>query len=673
MSTKTKPDNILPILMFVATASTAGWLLGQDSPIPAYEDHSFPSKVFGADRNYRIILPPDYHESNKSYPVIYYFHGHSDRYTVERYDEGKETIPQMVDFVSSNEVIVVTVDGFVEEHYEGFYGGTPWDVREEGGQYDFGVYFLEMVRHIDETCRTKIGRRYRATSGLSMGGFMSLYLSSRYPDRIGSASSFNPGPEFYVGERGRRSLWRPKDHTATHRNTQIRLIRASGDYISQYHEETRDAYARDHAVDFEFRQDEYHRHWATSIAETFAFHMRAFEDERLAASPDSWSYTTAQRSSMAWGYTIESAVEEPCLIYLEDVTPAAFLLRTRQWAPDGPPCEPASITVTTVPRYQADASYAVQQLSVDDRQVERSMLQPDSEGRLRIVLSTTDVVVSVPDAVDDAVPPRLLPFTRVDRPRLRPNVATAFPLQIYNPGNKPIRNLKAVLSTEYPTVVVESGDASLDLPAGEVATASFTLQAYAGDGYFAPARLDLTLTSSGAAEQSIPLDVDIIPERIPVPKAVEILDGRTITLPTFRQKGNQGGGSSIDRTITEGHGNGNGVLDPGERVTIWVQLAQGLDPFDKNNWYRAKIYSESDLIHEADDIQEQKGLEWTSARGRTNVIELSADAPAGFRIPLLLDVESWSYHYTPDVRYGSEPLYQAYQFHRRQLFELTIQ
>ena len=32
----------------------------------------------------------------RRYPVIYYFHGHSDRYTVEKYDNGTDTIPKMV-------------------------------------------------------------------------------------------------------------------------------------------------------------------------------------------------------------------------------------------------------------------------------------------------------------------------------------------------------------------------------------------------------------------------------------------------------------------------------------------------------------------------------------------------------------------------------------------------
>ena len=74
-----------------------------------------------------------------------------------------------------------------------------------------------------------------------------------------------------------------------------------GDYISQYHEETRDAYARDSAVDFEYRRDEYHRHWATSIEETFDFHMRAFARFSLDNVPVVFSHSNPYRSFDAWG------------------------------------------------------------------------------------------------------------------------------------------------------------------------------------------------------------------------------------------------------------------------------------------------------------------------------------------------------------------------------------
>ncbi|MCW5978859.1 MAG: hypothetical protein KIT09_12315 [Bryobacteraceae bacterium] len=66
-------------------------------------------------------------------------------------------------------------------------------------------------------------------------------------------------------------------------------------------------------------------------------------------------------------------------------------------------------------------------------------------------------------------------------------------------------------------------------------------------------------------------------------------------------------------------------------------------------------------------------LEWTSAQERTNLIRLAPDAPAGAKLPLLLDNESWSYHWTPDVRYGPELLYQAFQLHSRHLHQLTLE
>jgi hypothetical protein len=39
---------------------------------------------------------------------------------------------------------------------------------------------------------------------------------------------------------------------------------------------------------------------------------------------------------------------------------------------------------------------------------------------------------------------------------------------------------------------------------------------------------------------------------------------------------------------------------------------------------------------------------------------------------LLLDNESWSFRYTPDVRYGAEPLYQAFQLHTRHLHQYEL-
>ncbi|HLK19865.1 MAG TPA: alpha/beta hydrolase-fold protein [Bryobacteraceae bacterium] len=637
-------------------------------------DRTHDSKVFGEARHYRIILPPAYETTGKRYPVIYYFHGHSDRYTVERYDNGTDTIPKMVDWVSKHDAIVVCVDGYVPANYTGFYGGSPWDLLENGGDHDFGPYFLELIHHVDSTYRTLTDRRHRATSGLSMGGFMSLYLSARYPDWVGSASAFNPGPEFYVGEKDRRVLWSPKEHLASHEHTMVRLIRASGDFISQYHEETRAAYQRSD-VDFEFRQDEYHRHWATSIAETLDFHARAFANASLDNVPESWSYSSAYRTFDVWGYQANLTAGGSGVVYLEGAHQGGLRVSTRRWAPDGPPVENAVIQVTTAPLYKPGQTYKLFDYKFSTRSSESRNVTADASGRISFTADGGGHQISFAGPGTGSDAPVLLPVTTSDRLRAEPGKEIHVPLKIYNPRAEPLMDVSVALSSEYPTVELHTSPITIPkIEPGGVAdiTSKFAVKFTAGAGDFAPALLTLKLTYDGWHEASQNIDVLVAPDHSPAPLAFQILDGRTANFEVFRQKGNQGGGASISRTVTEGRGNGNGTLDPGEEVTIWVQLNQGLDPFDKKNWYRTKIYSDSPWITEVNRMEEQKQLEWTSAKERTSVIRLSPNTPPGTEIPLLLDNESWSFTFTPDVRYGKERLYQAFQLHQHHLHRLTI-
>jgi predicted alpha/beta superfamily hydrolase len=636
-----------------------------------FYDRVHDSKVFGEQRKYRIFLPAAYESQSKQYPVIYYFHGHSDRYTLEKYDNGQDTVPKIAAFVANHEVIVVAADGYVARDYTGFYGGTPYDVRREGGDFDYGKYFLELASHIDSTYRTLSSRRYRATSGLSMGGFMSLYLSARYPDRIGSASSFNPGPEFYVGEKDARSLWRPKDHVLNQEHSMIRLIRASGDYISQYHEETRIAYAITPAVDFEYRQDEYHRHWATSIAETLEFHMRAFANPALDTAPLEWNYTTAHRDTEVWNYRVKANSAGPSLLSLRHVSQGGLGIYTRRWAADGPAASCTAIDVTTAPLYRAGANYQIADYNIAIGETKRRESMADSEGRLHFQVDCKGHEIGFAGPGTGSQPLVLLPVTAKDILRVMPGQPVALPVRVFNPRNSPLENVRAELTSYYPTVSIVRGKSKpIRIGAGESADLSSSLAANftAGDGDFARARLELKLSADGMKETTQNIDVLVAPDHMPAAAEVAVLDGRTHTFPVFRQKGNQGGGATVQRTVTEGRGNGNGQLEKGEQATIWVKLNQGLDPFDKNNWCRAKVYADTPSLTEVADIQENKQLEWTSAQSRTSVVELSSNVPSGSEIPVILDCESWSFHFTPDQRYGKELLYQAFQLHKHHLF-----
>lgn len=657
-------------LILALLLSIAGMAIAQTRP---FEDHTHPSKVFGENRNYRIFLPPNYGDSTMRYPVIYYFHGHSDRYTLERYDDGKDTVPKIARFVAGHDVIVVSVDGYVARDYTGFYGGSPWDVRVDGGDFDFGEYFLELVAHIDSTYRTLTDRRHRGTSGLSMGGFMSLWLSARYPDLIGSASAFNPGPEFYVGDKGARMLWRPKDHVANHEHSMVRLIHASGDFISQYHEETRGAYAPS-KVDFEYRRDEYHRHWATSIGETFEFHMRAFANSTLDNVPESFTYANNYHHFRAWGYEVKASGPGNGMVYLEDVTQCGMRVRTRQWDPDGPAAT-REIEIHTAPLYTAHKVYTLLDYSLSDGKTTRREVTASAEGRLTFTVDGSGHQIGFVGLGCSAEPPLLLPVTSKDFLRVTPGRRTNLPIKLYNPRGVAQTGITVSLSSEYPTVDASKAEVKLDeIPAGAMVdlTNRFSALFTANRDGYARARLTLKVGFDDWHNAYFPFDVMVEPDGIEAPLAYEVLDGRTITLPVFLPKGNQGGGSIIQKTVTEGTGNGNGILEKGETATIWVKVAQGIDPFDKDTWHRAKVRSNSPLFVEAADIQNEKQREWTGAQERTSLIKWSAEAAKGGAANLILDTESVSFFFTPDVRYGSEKLYQAIQLHRHQLNALEL-
>ena len=132
-------------------------------------------KVFGAKRNYRILLPPSYESSGKRYPVILLLarsrpvHGRAIRQWNRHNSEDGELVAAHG---------VVAMDGYAPERTQAS-TVSPWDILQDGSAYDFGVAFQELMQHI-RAFRTLTDRRHRAISGLQHSRFMSRYLSARY-------------------------------------------------------------------------------------------------------------------------------------------------------------------------------------------------------------------------------------------------------------------------------------------------------------------------------------------------------------------------------------------------------------------------------------------------------------------------------------------------------------
>ena len=639
-----------------------------------FYDRTHYSPSFGQWRHYRILLPRDYRTSGKYYPVIYYFHGHSGRFMGEQYGNGQVFLPEFIDYVKTHDVILVRWDGYAEEDYNGVYGGSPYQIAHPGGTMDWGAYFEELVAHVDSSYRTLADRQHRATCGLSMGGFMSLYISGRYPHLVGSASAYNPAHEMWVGPPGKKVRYMHKNHVLNHGHSKIRLIHASGDYIGQYHQELRDILARTPEVDFQYRRDEFNRHYVTGVKETFDFHLEAFEDVGLTAYPRSFDYDNAGESFSFWGYDLRVENKQAGFVSLRDVSRGYFRMFTRAYQPDGPPVPEQTIRLTTPPLYGNRRKYQVTDYSHKHKSVKRYFLTSSGEGRLTFTLDGEGHEVSIGNGKESRAPV-LLPLDTRETPIVPPDEDIHLPLKLYNCLDITARDIEVSLASDYPTVAIQGGPLVIDsIAPGEVVDISrhFTLHFTSSDGFFQHCRLMMNIRYRGWYSHSERIDVRILPTPLPHPERVEIFDGRKEPLKIFRQAGNQGGGSILDRVVEEGTGNGDGTADPGEELTLWIQVPQGLDPFDKYTWHRTRVYTGDPYVTITADLGEPKGREWTSVQNHTSRFRISPQCPRGHEMRLVLESESYSFHWLPDTRFGKELLYQARQLHRNQLHGFTL-
>ncbi|MFC1614147.1 alpha/beta hydrolase-fold protein [Gemmatimonadota bacterium] len=637
-----------------------------------FHDHRHYSEVFGQWRDYRILLPPDYEASTKRYPVIYYFHGHSGRYKGEQYGNGQVFLPEKLEFVGSKDLIIVKWDGYVAEDYWGYYGGAPYDIQNKGWDYDFGAYFLELVDHIDSNYRTIADRQHRATSGLSMGGFMSLYLSGRYSDIVGSVSAFDPAHENHAGPEGMKVLRKHANHVLNHGHSKVRLVKSSGDYLGQHHSLLRDVYARTPEVYFQFRQDEWHRHWVTGISETFSFHMDAFEDEKLAEYPEKWDYDNSYGKFSIWSYDVVVEDKKAGFTCLRNVGDGYLRIYTRQYAPDGPPVEGQTLHLTTAPRYEGGAVYRVMDYAHADGSVRYYNVESTAEGRLEFALDSRGHDISILTGFERKVPV-LLPLPEGDYPVVKTGTPERLPMKLLNTNLASLENVTVTLTSEYPTVKISGSPVMLEsVKAGGVVDLSelFMQEFISADRTFHHCRLVLTVEYEGQVDTT-DVDVRIAPTPLEEPVEVLVLDGRTHTFRIFRQF-SKGGGEIIERTVTEGEGNGNGVAEPGEEFTVWIRTVQGMDPYDKNTWHRTKVFCDDQLIVNSKDYAEQKGIEWTSVRDHTSEVRISEKCPPGHEFHLVLRNESYSYYWTPNTRFGPRLLRQPIQYHRTHVTGHTL-
>jgi poly(3-hydroxybutyrate) depolymerase len=533
---------------------------GSDSVLIVDSKHY--SNVFGEIRNYRVFLPPGYDENtSKRYPVIYFYHGWSQRYfgsgpdSYNHFESGDDNKgDNIAAFVSKNDVIVVKPDGYNRSPGEEYYL-RPYNIGPVETYRQFPLYFPELVRHIDETYKTIPDRNHRAISGLSMGGFMSYWIGGKYPDLICAIGNFCGSAEFVNGPKDFPVEYRHIDMFKNYNGVKVRLNYGNEDFIRYYHRDLNKVWLQ---VMDNYEYEVYEAaHSTCGMGEMFGFLTSAFANP--SEKPDSWNHIDVYPEFTLWNYNVISDRDMPGFTILENVNQRGFRCTVRQHLPDGEILPFVNITVKTPPLYEKNSDYLINDIDFKTHRVINYSLKSDDYGSLKISFNGSAHEIGI-NRGNDKTNICIASYTIENMKYAKHTEDVKITISLLNKGIQKGEGLRASLTAFRKSAVVtrsESDFGTVNMNETVKSNSEFVFHTVTDTTVIE--RFKLTIKDRNNNKWSEYLEIPVFKKNLPEIKDFQIADGRKVIFA------NQGNG--ID-TVALGTGNGDGVANPGESIVV---------------------------------------------------------------------------------------------------------
>ena len=531
------------------------------------------SIVLGETRNYRIFLPPAYAtHQEKRFPVIYFFHGWSQRYfgassAYADYDYGDENGgDNIASFVSKNDVIVVKVDGYNRSPDEKYYV-RPWNVTPVETYRQFPLYFPELVEHIDTHYRTIADREHRGISGLSMGGFMTFWIGGKYPHLLSAAGNFCGSPEFTVGPKDFPVEYRHLDMYGNYGGMNLRLNFGDKDFIRGYHEDMNRLWPQ--IIDnYEYKIYDA-AHSTCGMGEMFTFILRTFANPP--ARPKSWDHIDVYPEFSVWDYTVTTDRTAPGFTILENVNAQGFRVSVREFVPDGTLLSFVNVSVRTPAIYEKNELYTINDVDTKTLKGTQRTIRSDQQGRLMINVNGSTHEIGISRSGNEPN----ISLLGVDLHQARwasHGTEVMLTAKVLNKGTGAAKNVRATLSATRPAARITKANVSFgDIGVNEIKSGNSTIAFRVTADSIEIQKFQLTLRDDSKNEWVHFFEIPLKKE-LPELKEFAIADGKVFTVAKA--------GTGSD-TLRLGKGNGDGVANPGESIVILVK--------DQDKWWRTDL------------------------------------------------------------------------------------
>ena len=148
------------------------------------------------NRKVSVYLPPEYENSTKRFPVVYYLHGFMDTDSIS--NNMKMILDRAINQQKIRPFILV-----IASHHTLYEGSFYTNSALTGNWADFTA--KELVEHVDKNFRTLATRDSRGIGGHSMGGYGAIKMGMLFPEVFCSVYALSPGLLAFVKEFGPNS------------------------------------------------------------------------------------------------------------------------------------------------------------------------------------------------------------------------------------------------------------------------------------------------------------------------------------------------------------------------------------------------------------------------------------------------------------------------------------
>lgn len=588
------------------------------------------SNVFGEMRNYRIILPKGYDESNpeKRYPVIYFLHGWDQRYfgsgewAYASYEMGNDNHgDNIVNFVATHEVIIVKSDGYNRRRDEEYYR-SPYNIGGDAliGTYrQFPVYYPELIDYIDANYHTIADRQHRGISGLSMGGFTASWIGGKYPHLFCAVGNFCGSPEFYVGPQTLPVLYRHLDMFDNYGGMKYRLNNGNEDFIRDYHADITRVWTQ---VMDNYEYQMYNAdHSTCGLSDMFSFIMDAFSQNL--EKPARWDHIDIYPAFPVWGYKIHTDRDVSGYTVLENVDNSGFKCSVREFLPDGQILSFVNVDITTAPVYKKNTVYVINDINLTNSEVFQKEIKSDNEGKLKIAIDGSLHEIGICE-VDGKSELAVASFNLVNSGWATPGEDSELLLEILNKGLSAAKNISVEITpTKENTKVLKEKSAIAEIAVNEINKCKNPFKFRVVSDQCEVVQFEVIIKDSDTKISTQKIEIPVRKE-VPLLSEFIIADGKDIAVAS----------AGVDTvSMFLGKGNGDGIANPGESIVVLVK--------DSGMWRRCQL-TFSDKYLNPFGVNQREEDRWAAydkvgASFKYNVPLISSKCPQNHRVELLCE------------------------------------